>query len=154
MGEVTAMSSDFVTVANYSGPVEAHLARTKLESEGIPCFVTDEVYVQVNWLFPNVGGVKLKVPAEEAQRAKDILRPKPRLVVVAAADAVIADDEMICPHCRSFDVYYHRFNHRFVAFVATMFSFLVPWLSYKWVCKQCGYEWKDKSPVRPGPSDR
>ena len=147
------MSIKFVTVANYSRPVDAHLARTKLESEGITCFVTDEVFVQVNWLFPSVGGVKLKVPAEEAQRAKDILRPTPRLVVVAADDAVIPDDEMICPRCRSFDVYYHRFSHRLAALVATLFSFLVPWLSYKWVCKQCGYEWKDKYPARPGPRD-
>jgi len=147
------MSNEFVTVANYGRPVDAHLARTKLESEGITCFVTDEVFVQVNWLFPSVGGVKLKVPAEEAQRAKDILRPTPRLVVVAADDAVIPDDEMICPRCRSFDVYYHRFSHRLAALVATLFSFLVPWLSYKWVCKQCGYEWKDKYPARPGPRD-
>lgn len=143
------MSDQFVTIATFSKPVEAHLARTKLESEGIPCFVTDEQLVQVNWLFPHAGGVKLKVSAEDASRARDILRPKPRLVVVADKDAQIPDGEMICPRCRSFDVYYHGFNRRFAALAAELFGFLVPWLSRKWVCKQCGYEWKDKSSDRP-----
>jgi hypothetical protein len=146
------MTSDFVTIATFNRPVEAHLAKTKLESEGIVCFVTDEQLVQVNWLFPHAGGVKLKVPAEHSQRARDILRPKPRLVVVADKDALIPEGEMICPRCRSFDVYYHRFTHRLTALVAGFFGFLVPWLSRKWVCKQCGYEWKDKSSDRrPGP---
>jgi len=136
------MSSDFVTVATFSRPVEAHLAKTKLESEGIPCFVTDEQLVQVNWLFPNtIGSVKLKVHATYMRRAQDVLRPKPRLVVVAEDNAEIPDDELICPRCRSFDVYRRR--QRFAAVAAAVFGFIVPWLGRKWMCKQCGYRWKD-----------
>jgi ribosomal protein S27AE len=141
---VHSTSDDFVTVATFARPVEAHLARTKLESEGIPCFVTDEQLVQVNWLFPNViGGVKLKVPASYAPRAKDILRPRPRLVVVADADAKIPEDELICPRCRSFDVYRHK--QRLAAVATALFGSILPWHIRKWVCKQCGYQWKDKS---------
>jgi len=143
------MSDQFVTVATFYKPVEAHLARTRLESEGIVCFVTDEQLVQVNWLFPHTGRVKLKVLEEEVRRARDVLRPRPRLVVVADEDAQIPKGELICPRCRSFDVYYHRFNKRVADLVSVFFGFLLPWLSRKWVCKQCGYQWKDKQSGRP-----
>jgi hypothetical protein len=142
------VSDQFVTIATFDKPVEAHLAKTKLESEGITCFVTDEQLVQVNWLFPHAGGAKLKVPAEDAERARDILRPRPRLVVVADEDARIPDGELICPRCRSFDVYFHRFGRKILAVITAMFGFLMPWISSKWVCKQCGYEWKDKTAGR------
>jgi hypothetical protein len=146
------MSERFVTVATFNIPVEAHLAKTRLESEDISCFVTDEQLVQVNWLFPHVVRIKLKVPLEEAYRAREVLRPKPRLVVVADTDARIPEGEMICPKCRSFDVYYHHFSRRIIAVLSAMFGLLLPWLSRKWVCKQCGYEWKDKSSERRTPT--
>jgi hypothetical protein len=129
--------------------VEAHLARTRLESEGIQCVVRDEYLVRVNWLLSNaIGGVKLMVPEWEADRARDILRPRPRLVVVADETDVAGEDELICPRCRSYDVYFHRFNQRIAGLAWLMFGFIVPWLSRKWVCKQCGYEWKERVPQR------
>jgi len=145
------MPSEWVTIATYSQPVEAHLARTKLESEGIMCVVSDEHLVRVNWLLSNaVGGVKLRVPSWDAERAREVLRPRPRLVVVAEPGGAGAppdedDEEMICPRCRSFDVYRARFNRRAAGIFWLMFGFIVPWLDRRWLCKQCGYEWKDKT---------
>lgn len=139
------MSSDWVTVATFSQPVEAHLARTKLESEGVECVVSDEYLVRVNWLLSNaVGGVKLRVPEWEEQRARELLRPRPRLVVVADARDDAVDDESICPNCRSYDVYYRRFNRRAAGVFWLFFGFIVPWLDRRWMCKQCGYEWKER----------
>jgi len=140
------MSAHWVEIASFSQPVEAHLARTKLESEGITCVVRDEYLIRVNWLLSNaVGGVKLMVPTWEAERAREILRPKPRLVEVADIEGSHGPDgELICPHCRSFDVYYHRFNRRVAGLAWLFFGFIVPWRSDKWVCMQCGYEWKER----------
>ena len=143
------MSGNWVAVGTYSQPVEAHLARTRLESEGIQCMVSDEYLIRVNWLLSNaIGGVKLMVPAWEAQRASDILRPRPHLVVVADADAAPGcdEDDLVCPRCRSYDVYFHRFSKRVAGLAWLMFGFIVPWLSRKWVCTQCGYEWKERAP--------
>ncbi|MDP6438554.1 MAG: hypothetical protein QGH74_02870 [Candidatus Brocadiia bacterium] len=42
-----------VTIAAFSLPHEAHLARLRLEAEGIPCFVVDENIVAINWLYSN-----------------------------------------------------------------------------------------------------
>jgi len=139
-----------VAVATFSHPVEAHLARTRLESEGIDCVVTDEYLVRVNWLLSNaIGGVKLMVPKWDEDRARDILRPAPHLVVVADPDDAdeLSRKDLICPNCRSFDVYYHRFDRRVAGIFWLFFGFIVPWISRKWVCKQCGYEWKERYPV-------
>lgn len=139
------MSGVWITVASFGEPVAAHLARTRLEAEGIECIVHDEYLVRVNWLLSNaVGGVKLMVPAWDAERARDILRPRPRLVVVADDDGSTEDrGEMICPRCRSYDVYYTRFSRRAAGVFLLLFGFIVPWLRRRWLCKQCGYEWKD-----------
>jgi hypothetical protein len=98
----------------------------------------------VDWLLSNaVGGVKLKVPAWEADRAREALRPQPRLVVVAE-DGETPDGELICPRCRSYDVYYRHFSQRVAGVFILLFGFLIPWRSRRWTCKQCGYEWKER----------
>lgn len=138
------MSDKWVTVGSFSQPVEAHLARTKLESEGIQCVVNDEYLVRVNWLLSNaVGGVKVMVPAWEADRAVEVLRPRPHLVDVADEEAE-ADGELICPRCRSFDVYFSRYSRRVAGVFWLIFGFIIPWSDHRWMCKQCGYEWKEK----------
>jgi hypothetical protein len=137
------MTGDWITVASFSQPVEAHLARAQLESEGIPCVVGNEHLVRVDWFLSNaVGGVKVLVPRSEVDRARDVLRPRPRLVVAADRDER-ADGEMICPRCRSDDVYYSRYNRRVAGFFILLLGFLIPWRDRRWTCTQCGYEWKE-----------
>ncbi|MDH4036165.1 MAG: DUF2007 domain-containing protein [Candidatus Krumholzibacteria bacterium] len=136
--------TEWVTVASFNQPIEAHLARTRLEAEGIPCVVGDENLVRVYAFLSNaVGGVKLKVPAYAAEQARAALRPRPRLVEAAGEDDA-ADGEMICPRCRSYDVYYQRYSRRVAGFFILLFGFLIPWRDRRWTCKQCGYEWKER----------
>jgi Putative prokaryotic signal transducing protein len=140
----TIMQGEWVTIAAFSQPIEAHLARTKLESEGIACMVGDEYLVRVDWFLSNaIGGVKVMVPAWEAERARDILRPRPHLVVVANTGDP-ADGDMICPRCRSYDVYYQRYSRRVSSIFILLFGFLIPWRDRRWSCTQCGYEWKER----------
>ena len=62
------------TVARYSLPYEAHLARARLESEGIPAFVADEHTINMQWLYSDaLGGVRLQVPEPWALRALSVL---------------------------------------------------------------------------------
>ena len=55
-------------------PVDCHLLKGRLETEGIDCFVFDENIV---WVFPfravAVGGVKLKVPSHQLEPAAAII---------------------------------------------------------------------------------
>lgn len=63
-----------VTVGSYSFPHEAHLARAKLESVGIPAFVADEYTINMQWLYSQaLGGVKVQVPEQFAEEAQELL---------------------------------------------------------------------------------
>lgn len=63
-----------VTVASYWLPYEAHLARSKLEAQGIPAALADEHTIEAQWLFANaLGGVKVMVHPLYADAARAIL---------------------------------------------------------------------------------
>lgn len=64
----------FTTVAHYHDPIEAHIARGLLASQGIDAHLGDEHLMMANWEWRlAVGGVKLRVPTEQAQRAREVL---------------------------------------------------------------------------------
>lgn len=64
---------DLVTVAKNLAPDEARLAQTLLETAEIESWLADEATVQMNWLLMNaVGGVKVRVRAADAERAREI----------------------------------------------------------------------------------
>lgn len=68
------MPDDLATIASYTTAYEAHIAKACLEEAGIHVFLQDVETVGLQWELSNViGGVKLQVPADDAQRATDIL---------------------------------------------------------------------------------
>lgn len=87
----------WITVATFDDSVRANMARLKLESEGIACFLADEMLVSTDWLMSNaVGGIKLQVREGQVAAARAILaRVRP---------ADFLDDEaqaLVCPRCGS-----------------------------------------------------
>jgi hypothetical protein len=61
---------DLRTIATFGHPVEANLARNRLEAEGIPAFLLGEDTVAMAWPFTSgEGGIQLQVPADDAGRA-------------------------------------------------------------------------------------
>ena len=62
------------TVYTSLTPIVCSIVRGRLDSEGITCFVYDENIV---WVHPfralAVGGVKLKVPEDQLERAQKII---------------------------------------------------------------------------------
>ena len=63
-----------LVVATFTLPTEAEMARELLESNGIDARLQDQGFVGVYpWLSNAVGGVKLVVPADDAELAKEIL---------------------------------------------------------------------------------
>jgi hypothetical protein len=62
------------TIISFTYPHEAHLAKGKLESEGIEVFIKDELTAQVNNFYSNaIGGVKLLVKDSDYNNAYRIL---------------------------------------------------------------------------------
>lgn len=66
--------SDLVTVLSVTYAPELYIIKGRLESEGIMCFVKDELIVQANNLYSNaVGGVKLQVREQDVSNAVKLL---------------------------------------------------------------------------------
>lgn len=63
------MTERLKTIATFSQPWEAHLFKSKLEQEGISCFIEDEYTVSVNWFFSvAIGGLKIAVRESDIDR--------------------------------------------------------------------------------------
>lgn len=75
-------------------PMEAELARVKLEAEGVRCFAADAEAARINslWSIP----VRLQVREDEMERAREILARPPEDV----AEGEYVEEEWRCPKCR------------------------------------------------------
>jgi hypothetical protein len=68
------MTQMLKTVASFRDLPLAELAKSKLESEGIPCFLANKNLIGINWLYSfALGGVKLQVRKDDAEIAEKIL---------------------------------------------------------------------------------
>jgi len=65
----------FVTVLTFTYPHEAAVIKSRLESEGIICFLQDEFTAQINPFYSNaIGGVKLQVGESDLEETLEILK--------------------------------------------------------------------------------
>lgn len=130
----------------FDNPIDAHLLKIKLESEGIPCLLVDENTVSLDPLLSHaIGGIKLKVAEKDAERAQEILN------ALEARPYSDENDEAIhCPKCASTSLHagfrsmkgYKGILSAFISFLLMVFP-----LYFKRVyrCRQCGTEFQ----VRP-----
>ncbi len=138
------MTDQLITIATFSHPIEAHILKTKLESEEIECFIADENTVTMNWLYSNaIGGVKLQIKKSDFKRAMAIIQDKP----ASKSPQNKLDknnNEPYCPKCNSLNVCYEKFSRRFAFASWILLGFPLPFIKRKWKCSECGYEWKAK----------
>ena len=66
------MADKLVTIATFADSVQALLSKTKLEEEGIKCFLTEDP-THNHYGFP-AGTIKLKIEESDADRALEILK--------------------------------------------------------------------------------
>ena len=65
----------WVSIAHFGDSGLAHVARLRLEADGIPCFIADENVAVTAWHYAiATGGIKLQVPREDVERAEAALR--------------------------------------------------------------------------------
>jgi hypothetical protein len=85
--------SRLTTVASYDVAANAQIARNILEAAGIPAVVTDQEIVAMDWLISNaVGGIKVQVREEDADRAAEVLADKLGDGAGLVSDAVDEDE--------------------------------------------------------------
>jgi tetratricopeptide (TPR) repeat protein len=64
-----------ITIATFTHPIEANIAKNLLDTEGIWSFVAEE---NINRLYPFLtGGIKIQVRQPDAERAFELLNEKP-----------------------------------------------------------------------------
>jgi len=104
-GSGSSRQENIIVLDSYYEPVAAHLARTKLEAAGIPCFLTNENLVSLNRMYsPVAGGVRLHVYQRDAAQAAEVLRELPVMQAVPGGLAEPAKHAATCPRCGSHDV--------------------------------------------------
>jgi len=141
-----APTKGIITAATFYFPAEAHLAATKLNSEGIWSFVADE---NIGKIYGGAfGGIKVQVREEDAKNARKILRPmvqKSRRAAYRLNVHHAVRKGKKCPRCHSTDIQYEKYNIRLAYLMMFLIGLVFPFFKRKWKCNACGYEWKEKT---------
>jgi DNA-directed RNA polymerase subunit RPC12/RpoP len=134
---------NLITIKTLDDGISAHILKTRLEGEGIQCYIHDENIVTLNPLFNfAVGGVKLKVDEPDVEKALDILKH------IEETPFTTEEEEIIkCPNCASTELYSDFKSMKDVKGIisaVTSFVFSVFPIYYKSVyrCIKCETEFK------------
>ena len=125
------MSENLVTIITFVFPHELGIPRSLLESEGIDCFVRDELTTSVHPFYSNaIGGIRLQVKESEAQRATEILVNGGFINKEENEDEKTIEikqtDGTTCPYCWSVEIVKsNRYHAKSSFFVASFVSLLV-----------------------------
>jgi hypothetical protein len=121
----------------------AHIVRTRLEANGLPCYIADENIVGANPLYNQaIGGVKLKIFERDLIKCREILANEGDL---HDYDHVEFDSEtntcVLCPYCASTNVGnisendgHDEKNTLFDSFINLLNPF---YTQYNWHCFHC-----------------
>lgn len=146
------MSEKLVTIRNFAydpDPVSvAQLARLRLESENISCFLAGEYFVGTYWLCSFADhGVKLQIRQSDVNRARAVLEAGADRAPEKAGIAEPAETTgPNCPKCGSREVYYQRYSRAFFYFSLLLLRFPLPYPKRRYRCDDCGHAWQRIAP--------
>lgn len=143
--------SELVTIARFRDLAEAELARGKLEAEGIPAFLADQYLVGLDWNYSNaVGGVRLQVPLEWAEEARDILKADNSAAVSELQTSSLFSQKDSCPSCGSTSVRKVKLSRKSGA-ISLLLSLPIFFWGTRIVCQQCARSWTPARNYEPFP---
>ena len=138
--------SRFETIASFRDLPIAELAKSKLESEGIPCTLLGKHHIGMNWLYSQaIGGVKVQVRAEDSKLAKQILNTD-ESASLSDIDVGSPKEEKccVCKRCGSTNISLIK-NSRKAGALSLLFGLPLIFFGTKYKCKECGYNFKAKN---------
>ncbi len=137
--------SKLITVASFTSPMEAYIAKGRLEAEDIQVFVAHEYYIWLKWPYSDaLGGVKLQVFANDANAASELIQSHLNGEYESALDEEFDEIELnSCKKCGSYE-YASRFSKPLLLLVLyTLFFFIIfPVRREFHTCLKCGHKWK------------
>lgn len=133
------MSNTFITIATFQYSSEAQIIKGRLEADGIEVFLADNYTIDTDPLVSNaIGGVKLRVHAEDEAKAKEILKH---------ISEYSLDDEgspLTCPNCQSTKIHYMTnvtdIKSLFSFIVGVIFGVLPFYTKYDHRCEDCKHK--------------
>lgn len=134
---------EFITLKTFDNPIDAHILKSKLESEGIISFLFDENIVGINPLFSiAVGGIKLKINRSDYEKANSILDESIKNKLINDAG-----ERIHCPKCKSEDLISDYTSIRgtkgiFTAIISFLLLVLPFYQNTVYKCKSCDFEFK------------
>ncbi|AXK39885.1 DUF2007 domain-containing protein [Crenobacter cavernae] len=142
------MNDKRITIAAFSTPFEAHLARGRLEAEGVAAWVVHEHHVAANWMLSNaLGGVKVQVAEYNAARAAAILDAVNAGEFETALEGTEADEaeRAACPVCgsREFSSAPSRTMVGLALLSFGLAEVIFPLRHGRHTCSRCGTRWTD-----------
>jgi hypothetical protein len=138
------MPADLVSLERFRDLPEAFLAKGKLESAGIPCFLADGNIVRTDWLLSNaVGGLRLQVRSEDLLSAREILNePPPDTFAIGEVGEFY--EQPRCPRCYSIDIGFETINRFWTYGLWLLLGVPIPIRKKNWKCYTCQAEWVDE----------
>ena len=131
---------DIVVIKTFDEYVSAHIAMGRLKEDGIESWLKDEYTITVDPILTNaLGGIKLMVVREDAERAIEILR---RVVNEARATHP-------CPVCGSKNIELVTSPRKASNWISMIFGFFTAGVTLPidkmYHCFDCGHEYPDDS---------
>lgn len=111
-----------ITIRYYRDLPEAQLAKSALESTGIPASLRDENLVRMDWFYSNaIGRIRLQVRPNDVVDAEEVLsQPIPPMIESDSGNY----EQPRCPACQSLDIG-------------------LLWAQPRWSCNSCGAKWEE-----------
>jgi len=133
-----------ITVGRFTSPWNAHLARGRLEAEGVLAYVIHEYHVSIDWPYSQaLGGVKEQVHPSNKDQAINIISS--HLKGEYSKDLNNEDFEVemnVCPHCGSSDYSSHLPKLLILLNFATLlFHIIFPIRAKNHICIECSKKW-------------
>ncbi len=152
------MAEQLVPIASFSRPVDAELAKSKLDAGGVLSFVEGGTIARINPVLVSGGETKLLVRAVDRARSLAILEEDPREARSALREVFSDLDHDGCPRCGSTEIGPQGYSTwTFVLALllvglllrvpAPLFVFLVPFIFFRrrrFRCYECEQRWWDR----------
>jgi hypothetical protein len=120
-------------LATFDNSLTANMLKSKLENEGIPCFLNNENFTNMMPLYFNMlgSGVRVMVPTDQLERAKEI--------------AKIDSGQLTCPNCGSTKIMNsieRTTNKLKLALIAIFLALPIGNLLNNYTCQNCQHHFK------------
>ena len=132
---------ELVTIRTFDNSIDSHIWKSKLESEGIKCYLFDENMVSLNLLYNiTVGGIKLKINESDFEKANKLIEDIESLPYKTENNEILE-----CPNCKSNNLISDYKSIKgikgILSFITSLFFMIFPFYFKRvYKCEECGTE--------------